>query len=118
MDIPKRFLHDRVVLLLITAMAILLVVGISLVLWRFDVSKNPTTTVAYRPSIAGSVYQNGKPIDIYAMPIFMIFTATAAIVLSSRIYAVRRSIAIFALTSTVFLLLLTTIVANALISLQ
>lgn len=118
MDIPKRFLHDRLVLLLITGMAILLVVGISLVLWRFDVSKNPTTIVAYRPNIPGSNYQSGKPIDIYAMPVFMIFTAVASVVLSSRIYAVRRSIAIFALTSAIFLLILSTIVANALISLQ
>lgn len=118
MDIPKKFLHDRLVLLLVTAMAVLLVVGVSLVLWRFDVSKNPTTIVAYRPNIPGSNYQSGKPIDIYAMPIFMVFTSVASVFLSSSVYAVRRSIAIFILTSAIFLLILSTIVANALISLQ
>jgi hypothetical protein len=104
--------------MLITLMAILVAVGVSLILWRFDVSKNPTTTVAYRPNIPGSTYQSGKPIDIYAIAVFMLFTSAAAVFLSSKIYAVRRSIAIFTLASTIFLLVLSTIVANALISLQ
>jgi hypothetical protein len=41
-------------------------------LLRFDVSKNPTTVVAYRPNISGASYQSGKPIDIYSMAIYII----------------------------------------------
>jgi hypothetical protein len=118
MEIPRRFLHDRLVLLLLTLLAILLVVGVSVVLLRFDLSKNPTTIVAYRPNITGTQYQSGKAIDIYSLAIFMIITAAAAVVLGARIYAIRRSAAVFVLGSAVFLLLLATIVANALISLQ
>jgi len=118
MDIPKKFLQDRLVLLLVTVMAILLAIGVLSVLVRFDVSKNPTTIVAWRPNISGSSYQSGKPIDIYSLAFFMILTAVAGVILGARVYNLRRSIAIFILASASFLLILSAIVANALISLQ
>ncbi|MBI2589202.1 hypothetical protein HYW35_03310 [Candidatus Saccharibacteria bacterium] len=118
MELPKKFLHDRLVLLLISLLAVVLVVGVSLVLLRFDVSNNPTTIVAYRPNISGSSYQSGKPIDIYSLALFMIITAFAAVVLSARTYFVQRYVSVFILVSGLFLLILSTIVANSLISLQ
>ncbi len=118
MEFPKKFFHDRAILILITLIAILVVIGVSLVFLRFDVSKNPTTIVAYRPNISGSSYQSGKPIDIYSLAVFMVVTSGLALVLSARTYVIRRFVSIFILTSTVFLLILSTIVANALISLQ
>src|SRR5258708_522420 len=80
MELPKKFLHDRLVLLFIMFLAILLVVGVSLVLLRFDISKNPTTIVAYRPNISGASYQSGKPIDIYSMAVFMAVITASAVV--------------------------------------
>ncbi len=118
MDLPKKYLQDRLILLLLTLMAILLAVGVSLVLLRFDPSRNPTTTAAYRPNISGTQYQSGKPIDIYALAVFMIFIAGSALLLSIRTYHIRRFLAVFILASTVFLLILSMIVSNALISLQ
>jgi len=118
MELSKKFLHDRAVLLLVTLLAILLVVGVSLVLLRFDISKNPTTIVAYRPNISGASYQSGKPIDIYSMAVFMAITAVGAVILSARVYNLKRYLSIFILASSVFLLILSTIVANSLISLQ
>jgi hypothetical protein len=118
MDIPKKFLHDRIALALVTLVTILTVVGVSLVLIRFDASRNPTTTVAYRPNITGSQYLSGKPIDIYSMALFMLITSAMTILISSRIYVVRRSLSIFLLAGQVFLLILAVIVSNSLISLQ
>jgi hypothetical protein len=118
MEISKKFLQDKVVLLLITLIALLLVIGVSVVLLRFDVSKNPTTVVAYRPNISGASYQSGKPIDIYSMAVYIIFTAVAGVFLSARIYKIRHSVSVFLLASTALLLILATIVSNGLISLQ
>lgn len=114
----KKFLHDRVVLALVTVIGIAAVIGVSLVLIRFDASRNPTTTVAYRPNITGSQYQSGKPIDIYMLAVFMLLTAIASVILSHRLYAVRRYLALFLLAAQVFLLVMATIVSNSLISLQ
>ena len=118
MELPKKYLHDRIILLMITIISVLLVVGVSWVLIRFDPSKNPTTIVAYRPNITGSSYQSGKPIDIYSLALFMLLTAAGSVALSARIYSVRKSLSMFILASSVFLLIISTIVANALISLQ
>lgn len=118
MEIPKRYLHDRLMLLLLTVISILMVVGISFVLIRFDASRNPTTTIAYRPNITGSQYQSGKPIDIYSLALFMLVVALSSAILSSRIYYLRRNLAVFILASGVFLLILAIIVSNSLISLQ
>lgn len=118
MELPKKYLHDRIVLGLITLMAILLVVGVSMVLLRFDVSKNPTTIVAYRPNISGSSYISGSPLDIYSLAIFMLVVSVAAVALSARIYHIRKYLAIFILASTAFLLLLAIRVSWSVISLQ
>lgn len=118
MELSKKFLHDRVILFLITLVSLLVVIGVSVVLLRFDLSKNPTTVVAYRPNISGVQYQSGKPIDIYSLAVFMLLTAFGSVILSARVYTVRRYVAVFILASGVFLLILSTIVANALISLQ
>lgn len=118
MEFSKKFLHDRTILILVTLVCVLVVVGVSLVLLTFDVSKNPTTIVAYRQNVTGSSYQSGKPVDIYSMALFMILTAVGAIFLSARTYLVRRSVAIFILGSSSFLLGLSIIVSRALISLQ
>ncbi len=118
MELPKKYLHDRLVLLFIMLLTVLFVVGVSLVLLRFDLSKNPTTIVAYRPNVSGASYQSGKPIDIYSMAIFMIVTAIGAVILSARIYMLKRYLSIFVLASSAFLMVLAIIVANSLISLQ
>jgi hypothetical protein len=118
MELPKKYLNDRVILLLLTLVAILVVIGVSLVVLRFDPSRNPTTTAAYRPSITGTQYQSGKPLDIYLLAVFMIFTSASALFLSLRTYQIRRFLSIFILASTVFLLLLSIRVSWSLISLQ
>jgi len=114
----KKFLHDRVVLALVTLIGVLTVIGVSLVFIRFDATRNPTTTVAYRPNITGSQYQSGRPIDIYSLAIFMLITAAISVVLSRRLYGIRRHLAIFLLSAQCLLLVLAAIVSNSLISLQ
>lgn len=115
MDLPKRFLHDRIVLLLVTLMAVILAIGVSAVLIRFDISKNPTTIVSH-----SSVYGDkaGKPIDIYSLALFMVVIAAAGVFLSARVYSLRRSIALFVLSSSNFLLILALRVSWSIINKQ
>lgn len=113
MELSKKFLHDRAVLGLLTLISILVVIGVSIVLLRFDAARSTTTIVAYRQNDFS--YVPGKPIDIYSLAVFMVMISLAAAIISSRIYAIRRSAAIFLLGSTVFLLVLAAIVANSII---
>lgn len=118
MDIPKRYLHDKVILALVTLLGILLVLGVSVVLIRFDVSKNPTTIISYRPNISGSSYISGKPIDIYALAVYMLIMAATAVILSARVYHIRRYLSVFILASTVLVMALAIRVSWSIISLQ
>lgn len=118
MDLPKKFFHDRLVLLLVTVVAMLMVIGVSLVLLTFDAGKNPTTIVAYRPTIFASNLQSGKPIDIYSLAVFMIFISVASVVIGAKIYSVKRYLSVFMLAASIFLLILSIIVSHSLISIQ
>src|SRR5690349_1106895 len=113
MENVRKFLHDRVILGLVTLIAILLVIGVSIVLLRFDAGNSSTTIVAYRQNSISIA--SGKAIDIYSLAIYMLLISGAGIWLASRIYPIRRSIAVFLLAATVFLLILSAIVSNSLI---
>jgi hypothetical protein len=118
MNIPKKFLHNRLILAMLTIIALLLVVGVASVLLRFDAAKNPTTITAYRPNISGSGVISGKAIDIYEFAIFMLVITGMNILISIRAFHVRHFVSIFILGATIFLLILSIVVSNALISLQ
>lgn len=99
-------------------MGAMLVIGVSLILLRFDAAKNPTTIAEYRQNLSGSGYISGRPADIYMLAVFMVINSIAALVLSIRTYTVRRYISLFILASCLFLMFLSIIVSNSLISLQ
>lgn len=113
MEQTKKYLHDRLVLSLITLIAILVVIGVSVVLLRFDAVRSSTTIVAYRQNSFS--YVSGKPIDIYSLAAFMVVISVGSVATSARVYPVRRSVALFLLASTIFLLILSAIVSNSII---
>ncbi len=118
MNVPRKYLHNRLILGLLTILAVLLVIGVASVFLRFDASKNPTTISTYRPNVSGSGLVSGKAIDIYELAIFMIGITAANIVLSIKVFNVRHYLSVFILASTALLLVISIIVTNSLISLQ
>lgn len=118
MQPSKRYLHDRLVLFFLTAIAVLVVIGVSSVLLRFDSGQNTTTIAGYRPNLSSSTYVSGNALDIYELPIFMVLITAIGIILSVRLYRIGRDACLFVLASTTFLLIISIITANALIALQ
>jgi hypothetical protein len=118
MQPSKRYLHDRVILIFLTIIAILVVIGVSSVLLRFDASQNSTTIAGYRPNLSSSTYVSGNALDIYELPLFMILISAIGIILSVRLFRIARDASLFMLASTTFLLVISIITANALIALQ
>lgn len=114
----KRYLHDRVILIFLTIIAVLVVIGISSVLLRFDASQNTTTIAGYRPNLSSSTYVSGNVLDIYELPIFMALITAIGVILSVRLYRIERDASLFILASTTFLLIISIITANAIIALQ
>ncbi len=118
MDPTKKFLHDRLILVLLTIIAVLVVIGVGSVLLRFNAGQNATTIAGYRPNLSSSTYVSGNSLDIYELPLFMVLITAIGAILSVRLYRVGRELAVFMLSATIFLLLISIIVANALISIQ
>lgn len=114
----KKFLHDRLILVLLTIIAVLVVIGVGSVLLRFNAGQNATTIAGYRPNLSSSTYVSGNSLDIYELPLFMVLITAIGAILSVRLYRVGRELAVFMLSATIFLLLISIIVANALISIQ
>jgi phosphate starvation-inducible membrane PsiE len=52
------------------------------------------------------------------MAVYIFITAVLGVFLSARTYKIRQAVSVFILSSTALLLILATIVANSLISLQ
>lgn len=115
MEKKRGFLHDRLVLALVTLVALFLTIGVLSILIRFDISKNPTTIISH-----SNVYGDkaGKPIDIYSLAFFMVIIAAAGVIIGQKIYGLRRSMSIFLLSSTNFLLLLAIRVSWSIINKQ
>lgn len=118
MQPSKRYLHDRIILIFLTLIAVLAVIGVSSVLLRFDASQNSTTIAGYRPNLSSSTYVSGNTLDIYELPLFMLLISAIGVILSVRLFRIGRDACLFVLASTTFLLIISIITANALIALQ
>lgn len=118
MQPTNRYLHDRVVLILLTVIAVLTVIGVGSVLIRFDSGGNATTIAGYRPNLSSSTYVSGSSLDIYELPLYMVLVAATGVILSNKLYKIGRDTALLMLGGTVFLLVMAVVVSNALISIQ
>lgn len=118
MHIPKKYLHDKFVLLLISINAFLAFLCIVLVLLRAGLGQGVDGyIVEYRANLGLSAFQKGSIISIFGFVLFAILTFGINVLLSIRIYHLRRSLSLAVLGLGVLLLLLAIIVSNALLAL-
>lgn len=113
MHIPKHYFHDRSVLALIGANAALALLSISSVLLGVQSEENPTSIVAYRDTTKiGQI--SGPTNDLYQFALFALIVTTASYILSIKLYAHRRHLAVGILGLNTLLLVLCIIIFNAL----
>lgn len=116
--IPKRYLHDRLVLLLLSINIFLAVLTSLWVLFKLDAGRSAGYIVQYRASLGISALKTGNASDLIA---FIGFAALVLIIhtfLSIRAYPIRREVSIVILNLGILLLILTLIVSNALLVLR
>lgn len=73
--------------------------------------------VEYRANLGLSAFQKGDILAIVSFVLFAVLVCIANIILSMRIYHLRRALAVTVLASGVLVLLLAVIVSNALLAL-
>ncbi len=117
MHVPKKYFHDRLVLLLISTTIFLALLELVLVLISLSGTSGRLNLVQYRPNLglSGYTYDNSI-VEYISFIIFSFLVAGAHIVLSIRMYLVRRHYAIAVLAMGILLLVLSIIVSNSLLS--
>jgi hypothetical protein len=115
MHIPKKYFHDRVILLLISTTVFLALLQMILVLLGMS-SGNRLNLVGYRPNLGLSAYSyETSSLSYISFIIFGFLVAGVHIVLSIKTYLIRRYYALTILGMGVLLIVLSIIVSNALL---
>lgn len=118
MHIPKKYLHDKFVLLLVSINVFLAFLCIVLVLLRAGLGQGVDGyIVEYRANLGLSAFQKGSILSIFGFVFFAMLTLVFNVLLSVRTYTVRRTLSLTILGLGVLTLLLAIVVSNALLAL-
>lgn len=118
MATSKGYIHDRLILLLLTINGFLAGLGTLLVLLRLDPGRNEGYIVQCRDcsNLANvSRFQTGSASELLAFIAFMILILAINTVLSVKVYRIHRQFAVIILGLGLLLMALAIIVSNALL---
>lgn len=118
MNIPKQYLHDRLILLLVSVNVFLALFASLLVLFKLDSGRSAGYIVQYRGSLGISALKTGDVTELIAFIGFALLVAAAHIVLSIKTYPIKREVSVVILGLGILLLVMSTIVSNALLVLR
>jgi hypothetical protein len=119
MPLPKKYLHDKLVLLLLSGNIFLGFLCAILIFLRLNIGQGGADyIVQYRSNLDISAFEHGGLTQILGFVVFALVIVIANTALSIRTYQVRRELSLAILASGVILLLLGIIVSNALMVLH
>lgn len=118
MHVPKRYLHDRLILLLLSINIFLAVLTSLWVLLRLDAGRSAGYIIQYRASLGISALKTGDASDLVAFIGFALLVLVTHTILSIKAYSVRREVSVIILSFGILLLMLALIVSSALLVLR
>lgn len=117
MAVPKRYFHDRSVLILLTLNVFLTLLAAVWIMLRLSAGHG-TYITRFRPSLGISAYQPGGVIDLLSFIVFVFLVCGIHLFLSMRMYHIHRQLAVVILALGILLLVLAIVVSNALLVLR
>ena len=118
MSVPKKYIHDRLVLLYLSISGFLAVIGSLLILVRLDSGDKGIYWAQYRSNLGISAYIPGDVMDILAFVVFLLFIFGMNTLLSKKVYSHHRNYSVTVLSLGTLLMVLTIIVSNLLLDLR
>ncbi len=121
MAVPKKYIHDHFVLLLVSITAFLFILSTTLIVVRLSGSHSASYIVQCRDCsnpTALNKFITGGVADIISFIIFSLIVLIANTVLSMKVYTIHRQLAIAVLGLGILLQVLTIAVSNALLVLR
>lgn len=116
--IPKKYFHDRLILLLLSVNVFLTFLASIWVLFKLDSGRSAGYIVQYRSSLGISALKTGDAGELVAFIGFALLVLAIHFVLSMRVYPIKREVSIVILMLGGLLLLGSIIVSNALLVLR
>ncbi len=118
MHIPKKYFHDKLVLLLVSINVFLTFLCVVLILLRGGIGQDVDGyIVQYRANLGLSAFQKGGVVPILSFILFVVVMLGMNILLSIRTFALRRALSLSILGFGALIALLAVIVSNALLAL-
>lgn len=118
MAISKKYLHDHLILLLLSVNAFLALLTAVLMAVRLSTSHGNGYIVQYRSTLGINDFKTGSLIDLLSFIAFAFLVIGVHTTLSIRAYKVHRQVAVAILSLGTLLLVLTLIISNALLVLR
>ena len=118
MQNSKRYLHDKIILLLITVGVFLATLGSLLILLRLNTGNGSEYIVQYRSNLGLNSFQDGNYLTFVEFIAFMVINLIISIAISVKIYTIRRIYSVTVLSACILLLILMIIVSNSLLVLR
>lgn len=117
MLLPKKYVRDRVILILLSINAFLMVLTIVLLLLRIG-DASGSYIAQYRSSFGVNSFKQGSILDLLSFGMYAVLVTVVNFVLSARTYRIHRQLAIVILSIGAMLLVFGLIVSNALLVLR
>jgi len=119
MPIPSKYLHDKLILLLLSVNIFLAFLCAALIFLRLNIGQGTQGyIVEYRSNLGISAFRVGGVAGILSFAGFALVAAIVNTALSVKTYRIRRELSLSVLAAGALLLLMAIIVSNALIVLH
>lgn len=111
MATPKKYTHDRTVLLLLSVNVFMASLIAVLVILALTGSADKVLTIEHRPRLGLDANRVGSNLDMASLVIFPLLIAAMHTVLSVRVYPLRRNLSVIVLAMATLLIILSGIVS-------
>lgn len=119
MPLSKRYLHDKIILALVSVNIFLALICVVFILLRFGASSGANGyIVQYRQNLGIGAFKTGSLGSILSFAAYGPIVAIVNIFLSIRMYHIKRELSLIVLSIGILLLTLAVIVSNALLVLR
>ncbi len=118
MATPKKYFHDRTILILLSVNAFLALANSLYILLSINFSSGATYVTRFRPRLGIDRYSQGSATGILSFAIFTLLVFGFHAYLSKKAYPIKRHFAIVILAFATLLLVLSTIISHELLGIS
>lgn len=115
MHIPKQYIHDRLILLLISANTFFAILTTVNIILKYSSSADGGFTYQYRPTLGFGGYIRGDKSEILSFAIFVMLVLFIHTFLSIKVFNIKKQLSIAILGTALLLILMALVISYSLL---